>query len=79
MRTFWLGLQVAALAFSQPCAFAQFASGLIGATVTDSSGAVVRQAKAVLKDEATGALRETVTNSAGYFDFPSILPVRSGV
>ena len=75
MRTFWLlGLQVAALAFSQPCAFAQFASGSIGATVTDSSGAVVRQAKAVLKDEATGALRETVTNSAGYFDFPSILP-----
>ena len=34
----------------------------------------MRQAKAVLKDEATGALRETVTNSAGYFDFPSILP-----
>jgi len=74
-RTFWLlGLQVAALAFSQPRAFAQFASGSIGATVTDSSGAVVRQAKAVLKDEATGALRETLTNSAGYFDFPSILP-----
>jgi hypothetical protein len=74
-RSFWLlGLLVIAMAFSQLPAFAQFASGSIGATVTDATGAVVPQAKVVLKNEQTGAARDTVTNSAGYFDFPSILP-----
>src|SRR5580658_6076238 len=74
-RSFWLlGLLIAALAFSQLPAFAQFASGSIGATVTDATGAVVPAAKVVLKNETTGALRDTVTNSAGAFDFPSILP-----
>ncbi len=74
-RLFWiLGLVIAIAAFSQLPAFAQMASGSIGATVTDSTGAVIPHAKAVLKNEATGALRDTVTNSSGYFDFPSILP-----
>lgn len=79
-RSFWLlGLLIAALAFSQLPAFAQFASGSIGATVTDATGAVVPQAKVVLKNEVTGALRDTVTNNAGYFDFPSILPASYSV
>ena len=53
---------------------AQFASGSIGATVTDATGAVVPAAKVVLKNETTNGLRDTVTNGAGAFDFPSILP-----
>ena len=69
-----LGLAIAILTFSQLPALAQFASGSIGATVTDASGAVIPQAKVTLKNEATGAVRDTVTNSSGYFDFPSILP-----
>jgi len=69
-----LGLLIAVLAVLQAPAFAQFASGSIGATVTDATGAVVPAAKVTLKNEATGALRDTVTNSAGAFDFPSILP-----
>jgi hypothetical protein len=69
-----LGLLIVALALSQVPVFAQFASGSIGATVTDATGAVVPAAKVVLKNEATGALRDTVTNGSGYFDFPSILP-----
>ena len=74
-RSFWLlGLLIVALALSQVPVFAQFASGSIGATVTDATGAVVPAAKVVLKNEATGALRDSVTNSAGAFDFPSILP-----
>ena len=74
-RFFWLATLLAAmLAFSQLPAFAQFASGSIGATVTDATGAVVPQAKVTLKNQATGAVRDTVTNSSGYFDFPSILP-----
>src|SRR5450631_450665 len=69
-----LGLLVALIAFTQLPAFAQFASGSIGATVTDSTGGVVPSAKVVLKNEATGVTRDSVTNSAGYFDFPSVLP-----
>ncbi len=74
-RAFWLlGLLIVALAFTQLPAFAQFASGSIGATVTDATGAVVPQAKVVLKNEATGALRDSVTNNSGFFNFPSIPP-----
>src|SRR5579862_1920075 len=74
-RSFWLlGLLMVALAFTQLPAFAQFASGSIGATVTDATGAVVPQAKVVLKNESTGALRDSVTNSSGFFNFPSIPP-----
>ena len=74
-RFFWiLGLVIAIAAFCQLPAFAQFASGSIGATVADTTGAVIPHAKVVLKNEATGALRDSVTDNAGYFDFPSILP-----
>src|SRR5437763_1633192 len=53
-RFLWLlGLLVVALAFTQIPAFAQFASGSIGATVSDATGAVVPQAKVILKNEAT--------------------------
>jgi hypothetical protein len=74
-RAFWLlGLLIAALAVSQVPAFAQFASGSIGATVTDATGAIVPAAKVTLKNEATNALRDTVTNNSGAVDVPSILP-----
>jgi hypothetical protein len=69
-----LGLLIAIVAFTQLPAYGQFASGSIGATVTDSTGAVIPAAKVVLKNETNGEIRDSVTNSAGYFDFPSILP-----
>ncbi|MGA7240531.1 MAG: carboxypeptidase regulatory-like domain-containing protein [Bryobacteraceae bacterium] len=62
------------LLFAPTAAFAQFASGSIGATVTDATGAAIPGAKVVLKNEATGAVRDSVTNGTGYFDFPSVLP-----
>lgn len=62
------------LLFAQTAAFAQFASGSIGATVIDATGAAIPGAKVVLKNEATGAVRDSVTNGTGYFDFPSVLP-----
>ena len=74
-RFFWLlGLLTIALLFTQLPAFGQFSSGSLAATVTDATGAVVPQAKVVLKNEATGALRDSVTNSSGFFNFPSIPP-----
>ena len=77
IKRFQWGILVAVgmlLLFTQTAAFAQFASGSIGATVTDATGAAIPGAKVVLKNEATGAVRDTVTNGTGYFDFPSILP-----
>jgi hypothetical protein len=62
------------LAVSQLPVLAQFSSGSLGATVTDATGAVVPAAKVVLKNDATGALRDSVTNNAGFFNFPSISP-----
>jgi len=74
-RFLWLlGLLAAIVAFTQLPAYAQFASGSIGATVTDSTGAVIPGAKVVLKNEANGVMRDTTTNNSGYFDFPSIPP-----
>jgi len=40
--------------------------------VSDPSGAVVANAKVVLKDAVSGSLRDTVTNSDGYFTFASV-------
>ena len=48
-------------------------------TVTDATGAAIPGAKVVLKNEATGAVRDTVTNGTGYFDFPSVLPASYSV
>jgi hypothetical protein len=55
-------------------ASAQFASASLSGTVTDASGAVIPNAKVVLKNEATNATRETVTNTSGFFNFPAIQP-----
>lgn len=44
----------------------------ISGTVMDSSGAVIPNARVVLKDEGTGLGRETVTNPAGGFVFPDL-------
>jgi hypothetical protein len=70
----FLRLLITLLVFSPGPAFPQAASGSIGATVTDSTDAVVRQAKVVLKQEGTGVLRDTVSNDAGSFEFPSVAP-----
>jgi len=73
-RFLLLGLLIAMVAFTQLPAYAQFASGSIGATVADSTGAVIPNAKVVLKNEASGVVRDTVTNNSGNFDFPSVPP-----
>jgi hypothetical protein len=40
--------------------------------VADQSSAVVPQAKVMLKDSQSGSMRDTVTNSDGYFTFASV-------
>lgn len=48
-------------------------SGISG-VVQDSSGAVVGGAAVTVKNEATSVIRQTVTNSTGYYSFPSLDP-----
>ncbi len=74
-RYLWsFALLLALMTVSQTRVHAQFASGSISATVTDASGAVVPNAKVVLKNESSNATRESVSNNSGFFHFPSVPP-----
>src|SRR5579872_462089 len=64
---------LAALLFSTP-GFGQFAAGSVAGTVVDSSGAVIPNAKIVLTNTATGAKRDSASNSSGFFNFPAVQP-----
>jgi hypothetical protein len=55
-------------------AFAQLSASAITGTVSDSAHAVVPGAMVALRNEATGALRETLSDPAGFFSFPNLLP-----
>ncbi len=68
------GLLIAGLLLACSSALAQNASGSLAATVTDPSGAVVPNAKVVLKNEDTGAARDTVSNPSGFFVISAIQP-----
>jgi len=72
--TVFAGLLIAVLIFTQLPAFGQVGSGKLSATVFDATGAVIPNAKVVLKNEATQTGRDSVTNASGYFDFQAILP-----
>ncbi|MFZ0689905.1 MAG: carboxypeptidase-like regulatory domain-containing protein, partial [Acidobacteriaceae bacterium] len=53
---------------------AQQLTGTISATVYDSSGAVVPGATITLKNSASGDIRRTVSDGAGYFTFTAVQP-----
>ena len=58
----------------QSPAFAQQTSATLTGTVFDSSGAVVGGAMVTLKNQASGDLRDTVSNADGYFTFAAVPP-----
>jgi outer membrane receptor protein involved in Fe transport len=60
-------------ASTAPIAFAQTSSGVTG-VVTDSSNAVVPEARVLVVNIDTGAERSTQTNEAGYFNQPFLTP-----
>ena len=66
-------LFVTVLAYS-PAMFGQGATGAINGTVTDSTGAVVPKATIVLTNTATGLERSAISNDAGIYVFPGVLP-----
>src|SRR5437763_1371773 len=46
--------------------------GTINGAITDQTGAAVPNARVVLKDNGTGNVRQTTSNSSGYFSFPDL-------
>src|SRR4029077_9681645 len=53
---------------------AQVSGATLTGTVTDPSGAVVPKAAIAIKGVATGVTREVVTDSAGFYSVPNLLP-----
>ena len=67
-----LGLLLLVLGLS-PVAWAQLRIvGAISGTVQDPTGAIIANARVVLKDEATGVTRETTSTEKGTFLFPDL-------
>src|SRR5271170_2152673 len=64
----------AVLALSAASSSAQQLTGTISGTVYDQAGAVVPKAKVVLKNEASGDVRETVTENDGHFVITAVQP-----
>jgi hypothetical protein len=74
MHTSKCAIILAVALIAAVAAYCQNVSGSLAATVSDPSGAVVAHAKVVLRNEATGADRETVSNGSGFFNLPAIQP-----
>src|SRR5580692_6785649 len=76
---FAIGLAIACLALLAPrTAFAQASAGITG-TVTDSSGAVVPDAKVTVTNEGTSISAHTTTSSAGTYAFRGLTPGKYNV
>ncbi len=66
---------VAACLLAGPGAWAQTLGEITG-QVGDATGAVVAGARVTATNESTNVARETATNAAGLYSFPSLLPGR---
>jgi outer membrane receptor protein involved in Fe transport len=71
----WLTWVIAiAASLSLSAAWAQNTTGSISGVVTDSSGAVIPQARVTVYSSATGFTRDTQTSQAGVYKF-SLIPI----
>ncbi|MEJ5369912.1 MAG: carboxypeptidase regulatory-like domain-containing protein [Bryobacteraceae bacterium] len=64
----------AVLALVGLCAMAQSDNAAISGIVRDPSGAVVANAKVIVKNEATGFERQATTNESGLYNVPNLPP-----
>ena len=72
LRSICIILVAAALSVST--AFSQLVSATIVGSVTDSSGAIVANAKITLTETNTGVDRAGISNSSGNFTYPNLPP-----
>lgn len=67
-------LLAAAVLVCLPRAYGQAVNGGVVGTVTDTSAAVVPQAKVTITNASTSAVQTTSTNASGYYSFPDLPP-----
>ncbi len=72
MQRFYLA--IVALWISSLPAWPQASSSTVRGAVTDAQKAVIAQAKVTLTNTATNVARDTVTNEAGLYVFPGVIP-----
>ena len=71
-----IGILLLAAALSVSTAFSQLVSATIVGSITDSSGAVVPNAKVLLTETNTGVDRTGLANASGNFTYPNLPPGR---
>lgn len=71
---FALPLVVLVMTFCTYPLHAQVTGATLTGSVTDPSGAVIPNAQVSVKNTATGVVREVVTDSAGIYSAPNLLP-----
>jgi hypothetical protein len=69
-----LGAMLALLVLAVTPALGQINSGSMSGTVSDSSGAVIPNARITATEVHTGTVYNTVANSAGIYTLPALLP-----
>src|SRR5436305_12023970 len=62
------------VALMSSLSFGQQLTGTLTGTTTDSSGAVVANAKVTMKNELSGDKRTTISNGSGHFTITAIQP-----
>ncbi|HEV2498692.1 MAG TPA: carboxypeptidase regulatory-like domain-containing protein [Terriglobia bacterium] len=65
---------IAVAIFFSPFAVGQAVNGSVVGTVTDSSGAVVPQAKVTITNVGTSVSEPAMTDGSGYYSFPDLPP-----
>jgi Carboxypeptidase regulatory-like domain len=71
-RSLRIAAFVSFLAFSAQSLLAQGVFGTLDGVVSDPTGAVVPNVRIVLTDAVSGSARDTVTDSAGFYNFVSV-------
>jgi hypothetical protein len=73
-KSWWVSLVALYAALSVPGLWAQNVTGTLTGTVMDSTGAVVPEVTVTMKNEASGDIRTTVTNTEGFFSINAVQP-----
>jgi Carboxypeptidase regulatory-like domain/TonB-dependent Receptor Plug Domain len=73
-KTGWVACLAIFLTFFSLLSFGQQLTGTLSGTTTDTTGAVVPNAKVTMTNQLNGDVRTTVSNANGYFSITAIQP-----